>query len=99
MELLLKLRFYDPWNTERDPKDVAASTVIKPGKVGDFDLGCGPVLGPDGALVKGGEAICGVFPEEEYGRHGLSIDPGYSVLGMARKLDAALLSCIGASAS
>ena len=99
MELLLKLRFYDPRNTERDPKDVAASTVIKPGKVGDFDLGCGPVLGPDGALVKGSEQSAVYFLRGNTAVMVLSIDPGYSVLGMARKLDAALLSCIGASAS
>lgn len=90
MELLLKLRFYDPRNTERDPKDVAAATVIKPGKVGDFDLGCGPVLGPDGALVKGGDQSAVYFLRGNTAVMVLSTDPGYSVLGIARKLDKAL---------
>jgi hypothetical protein len=90
MELLLKLRFYDPRNTQRAPKDVAASTVIKPGKVGDFDLGCGPVLGPDGALMKGSEQSAVYFLRGNTAVMVLSTDPGYPVLGMARKLDAAL---------
>lgn len=90
MELLLKLRFYDPRNTKRDPKDVAASTVIKPGKVGDFDLGCGPVLGADGALVKGSEQSAVYFLRGNTAVMVISTDPGYPVLGMARKLDAAL---------
>ncbi len=90
MELLLKLRFYDPRNTKRDPRDVAAATVVKPGKVGDFDLGCGPVLGPDGALVKGSEQSAVYFLRGNTAVMVLSTDPGYSVLGIARKLDAAL---------
>ena len=90
MELLLKLRFYDSRNTQRDPKDVAASTVIKPGKVGDFDLGCGSALGPDGALVKGSEQSAVYFLRGNTAVMVLSSDPGYPVLGMARKLDAAL---------
>ena len=90
MELLLKLRFYDPRNTKRDPHDVASATVMKPGKVGDFDLGCGPVLGLDGALVKGSEQSAVYFLRGNTAVMVLSSDPGYSVLGMARKLDAAL---------
>ena len=90
MELLLRLRFYDPRNTKRDPRDVAAATVVKPGKVGDFDLGCGPVLGPDGALVKGSEQSAVYFLRGNTVVMVLSTDPGYPVLGMARKLDAAL---------
>ena len=90
MELLLKLRFYDLRNTKRDPKDVAASTVIKPRKVGDFDLGCGPVLGADGALVKGSEQSAVYFLRGNTAVMVISTDPGYPVLGMARKLDAAL---------
>ena len=34
MELLLRLRFYDPRNTKRDPRDIAASTIIKPERWG-----------------------------------------------------------------
>lgn len=90
MELLLKLRFYDPRNTKRDPRDVASATVVKPGKVGDFDLGCGPALGPDGALVKESEQSAVYFLRGNTAVMVLSTDPGYSVLGMARKLDAAL---------
>ena len=90
MELLLKLRFYDPRNTKRDLRDVAAATVVKPGKVGDFDLGSGLVLGPDGALVKGSDQSAVYFLRGNTAVMVLSTDPGYSVLGMARKLDAAL---------
>ena len=90
MELLLRLRFYDPRNTKRDPRDIAASTIIKPGKVGDFDLGCGSALGPDGALVKNSGESAMYFLRGNTAVMVLSTDPGYSVLGMARKLDAAL---------
>lgn len=90
MELLLKLRFYDPRNTKRDPRDVASATVVKPGKVGDFDLGCGPALGPDGALVKESEQSAVYFLRGNTAVMVLSTDPGYPVLGMAQKLDAAL---------
>lgn len=85
MELLLKLRFYDPRNTKRDPRDVAAATVVKPGKVGDFDLGCGPVLGSGRGVGERERAICGVFPRGNTAVMVLSTDPGYSVLGIARK--------------
>ena len=90
MELLLKLRFYDPRNTKRDPRDVAAATVVKPGKVGDFDLGSGSVLGPDGALVKGSEQSAVYFLRGNTAVMVLSTDPGYPVLGMAWRLDFAL---------
>ncbi len=90
MELLLRLRFYDPRNTKRDPRDIAASTIIKPGKVGDFDFGCGSALGPDGALVKNSGESAMYFLRGNTAVMVLSTDPGYSVLGMARKLDAAL---------
>ena len=45
MELLLKLRFYDPRNTKRDPRDVASATVVKPGKVGISTWGAVPRWG------------------------------------------------------
>ena len=90
MDLLLRLRFYDLLNTKRDPRDVAAATVVKPGRVGDFDLGSGPVLGPDGALVKGSEQSAVYFLRGNTAVMVLSTDPGYAVLGMAQKLDAAL---------
>ena len=90
MDLLLRLRFYDLLNTKRDPRDVAAATVVKPGRVGDFDLGSGPVLGSDGALVKGSDQSAVYFLRGNTAVMVLSTDPGYSVLGIAKKLDTAL---------
>lgn len=70
MELLLKLRFYDPRNTKRDPRDVAAATVVKPGEGRRFRPGMRSRAGSGRGVGERERAICGVFPEREYGRHG-----------------------------
>lgn len=90
MDLLLRLRFYEPTNTGRDTEDMAASTVMNPRKVGDFDMNGGSVLGADGSLLKDSEESAVYFLRGNTAVMVISTYPGYSVLSMARKLDDAL---------
>lgn len=95
MELLLKMRFYDPLGRKRDVRAVAAETDMgnskKTGLVGDFDMFAGSVCasGENGSGVKTASSV--YFLRGNTAVMLVSTDPRYSVLSVARKLDGALL--------
>ena len=95
MELLLKMRFYDPLGRKRDVRAVAAETDMgnskKTGLVGDFDMFAGSVCAP-GENRSGAKIASSVyFLRRNTAVMLVSSDPRYSVLSLARILDDRLL--------
>lgn len=68
-----------------------ASTVIHPGKVGDFDLGIRPWLSPSGVVVPNSGNSAVYFSRGTTAVMIVTTVPNMSVLPLARKLDGLLL--------
>lgn len=68
-----------------------SSTVIHPGKVGDFDLGIRPWLSPSGTVVPNSENSAVYFSRGTTAVMIVTTIPNMSVLPLARKLDGILL--------
>ncbi len=86
------LGVYRTYNQEYlSDEEACSSTVIHPGKVGDFDLGVQPVLSPSGVIVPNSENSAVYFVRGTTAVMVVTTIPNMSVLPVARKLDALLL--------
>lgn len=83
---------YRTYNQEYlSDEDARSSTVIHPGKVGDFDLGVQPVLSPAGVIVPNSENSAVYFVRGTTAVMVVTTIPNMSVLPVAKKLDELLL--------